>query len=735
MDKYTEDLNANIKDLENKLAESNLVLNDVRKSFSYKLGRFMTWPLRLLFPVGTKRGVLLGFSGQFLLYPCVGLKKINSIIFRLIKRYRKIVFKRSDDPLVSIIIPVYNQFDYTLNCLGSLLKNTSGFEYEVIIGDDNSKDDTLNIDKYVENIKVVRNPENLGFLRNCNNAVKYAKGRYLLFLNNDTLIKPGSVKKLLSTLEKDDSIGVVGGKLIFANNTLQEAGSIIWKDGSTLGYGRGDDPYKSEYSYVKEVYYCSGAFFMTPRKLFLDVGGFDELFAPAYYEEVDYCMTLLRRGYKIVYQPFAEIKHYEFVSHQSENAVRLQTRNREKFVNKWKNVLDSFYEYSDRNLLLGRVYGKRENVLIVDDTPPNPKRGSGFPRAYGLLKEIIAMGFNVTFFPLASYEPEEQALIELQEMGVEVVIRKGRLRNIEKNIQVERFEDFFEERKGMYKYIMISRPHNMSAIGDYVRQADSNAKIIYDAEAVYSVRELKFDELNGKENTKEYIEAKINKELDLAKNADCVTVVTEKEKKMFANKGYKNIFVISDVFDVKKNVPGFSKREGILFVGSVENSDLANPNYDSLRYFLREIYPKFRKEIKSNFYIVGTNKSNIRNYVEFDEVEVVGEVDDLSEFYNKVKLFIVPTRFAAGVPIKLLGASAFGLPSVATGLIAEQTEWKDGEELLVARDSEDFVGKMIALYNDEALWNKISLNASKRVENDCGLNYVRNQLGKIFSIV
>ena len=116
-------------------------------------------------------------------------------------------------------------------------------------------------------------------------------------------------------------------------------------------------------------------------------------------------------------------------------------------------------------------------------------------------------------------------------------------------------------------------------------------------------------------------------------------------------------------------------------------------------------------------------------------MEVVGEVDDLSEFYNKVKLFIVPTRFAAGVPIKLLGASAFGLPSVATGLIAEQTEWKDGEELLVARDSEDFVGKMIALYNDEALWNKISLNASKRVENDCGLNYVRNQLGKIFSIV
>ena len=97
---------------------------------------------------------------------------------------------------VSIIVPVYNQWDYTYLCLKSILKNTEGISYEVIIADDNSSDETVNIEKYVKNVKIIRNKNNLGFLRNCNNAAKHASGKYILFLNNDTEVQKDWLKNL-----------------------------------------------------------------------------------------------------------------------------------------------------------------------------------------------------------------------------------------------------------------------------------------------------------------------------------------------------------------------------------------------------------------------------------------------------------------------------------------------------------------------------------------------------------
>lgn len=217
-----------------------------------------------------------------------------------IKDYSKLVFKYFKNPLVSIIIPVYNQFEYTYSYLRSILKNSGDIEYEVIIADDCSTDFTKDITKVVEGVNVKKAPTNLKFLLNCNNAAKSARGQYILFLNNDTQVQKDWLKHLVDLIESDSNIGMVGSKLVYPDGLLQEAGGIVWKDGSAWNYGNRQDGNASEYNYVKEVDYISGAAIMIRHSLWDELGGFDESFIPAYYEDTDLAFQVRRAGYKVL---------------------------------------------------------------------------------------------------------------------------------------------------------------------------------------------------------------------------------------------------------------------------------------------------------------------------------------------------------------------------------------------------------------------------------------------------
>ena len=174
----------------------------------------------------------------------------------------RLKFDQVQEPLVSIIIPVYNEYRITVNCLRALRENTTGISYEVIIADDCSTDLTATIGERISNIRVVRGSENLRFIGNCNRAAEHARGKYLLFLNNDTAVCPDWLPPMLELLETRESVGIVGPRLLFPNGRLQEAGAIMWRDGSAWNFGRMDDPDKPDYSYLKETDYVSGACLM-----------------------------------------------------------------------------------------------------------------------------------------------------------------------------------------------------------------------------------------------------------------------------------------------------------------------------------------------------------------------------------------------------------------------------------------------------------------------------------------
>ena len=107
--------------------------------------------------------------------------------------------------MVSIVIPCYNQIHYTYACLQSILEFTKDVTYEVIIADDVSTDATAEIGRFVDGLVICRNQTNQGFLRNCNQAAKAAKGKYIMFLNNDTKVTEGWLSSLVNLIESDDT--------------------------------------------------------------------------------------------------------------------------------------------------------------------------------------------------------------------------------------------------------------------------------------------------------------------------------------------------------------------------------------------------------------------------------------------------------------------------------------------------------------------------------------------------
>lgn len=273
------------------------------------------------------------------------LNKISALKLRynFEREYKKIPhsfeFKKIKKPLVSVIIPVYNQFKYTKACLWSILKNTEGIDYEIIIADDNSTDETKNIVENIKGLVINRNKCNKGFLLNVNIASKTAKGKYIVLLNNDIVVRPNWLKYLLEAIEQNNDIGYVGAKCLNEYGVIQEAGCFVNSDATTGFLHVDESPYSKAANTFNEVDYCSACSVIIKKEIWCKLDGFDALFSPGYYEDVDLCFRIRHElGLKVVYQPQAEIYHFQGKTH-GQKTNSLAKINRINFSKKWAKVL------------------------------------------------------------------------------------------------------------------------------------------------------------------------------------------------------------------------------------------------------------------------------------------------------------------------------------------------------------------------------------------------------------
>lgn len=632
----------------------------------------------------------------------------------------------SDKPKVSIILILYNQAALTFRCLCSLALERN-VPIEVIVIDNHSRDDTDKMMKRVSGIKYVYNNENVGFLKAVNQAADMASGDHILLFNNDAALLPGTLSNSVSRLESDEKIGAVGGKIILVDGSLQEAGSIIWQDGTCLGYGRGRSPDDPEFQFLRSVDYCSGAFLLIHRELFENLSRFDEDYAPAYYEESDFCLRLTKAGYKIVYDPCVEILHYEFGSSEAtEHVLELQHRNRKKLLSKHKNFLNNKYSSSTQKILEARdVTQYKGRVLFIEDRVPHEFLGAGYPRCRTIVNALIELNLFVTFYPLQFPKDDWAVTYKTLPPQVEVMLNHG----------IETFEEFLEERGGYYDYVLISRPHNMEVvkyIHDTKPQLFNDVKIIYDAEAIFTLREIRQHELQGSFYSPSKIQKKLDEEMNLTRIAQDVITVSHDEAEHFKRSGCDNVHVLSHTIKPRPTPAKFIDRKGLLFVGSLNHDN--SPNVDSIIWFVEKIMPELSKisDRQISLTIVGGAGSRQLKDLKSEQIRFTGRVDSLTPYFNKARVFIIPTRFAAGVPHKAHEAASHGLPMVTTGLIARQLGWERGKDLLFSDDPTEFAKDIMQLYDSKILWHTLKDNAMDKIRNECSKDKFISTLSTIF---
>jgi GT2 family glycosyltransferase len=252
---------------------------------------------------------------------------------------RRIAFQTVEDPLVSVIVPALDQVEYTLCCLAAMRRHRPTASLEVIVIDDGSTDESSRLLPLVANLVYLRNEVTQGFVRSVNRAAVAARGRFLLLLNNDTQVQSGWLDELVAAFE-DDTIGIAGSKLIYPSGYLQEAGAVLRSDGSVELVGLNDDPRLPQYNVTREVDHCSGASLMIPRDLFLELGGLDEAYAPAYFEDCDLALRVRSRGRKVVYVPGSLVVHHLSVTTSAVGAKDRQIEvNRRRLLERWGEVI------------------------------------------------------------------------------------------------------------------------------------------------------------------------------------------------------------------------------------------------------------------------------------------------------------------------------------------------------------------------------------------------------------
>ncbi|MGG4049562.1 glycosyltransferase [Paenibacillus favisporus] len=622
-------------------------------------------------------------------------------------------FDHVENPLVSIIIPVYNQWNYTYSCLASILENTKDTSYEVIIADDMSTDETINIQNYVDNVRVVRDGTNRGFLLNCNNAAKQARGKYIFFLNNDTNVQPEWLSSLVQLIESDSKIGMVGSKLIYPDGRQQEAGGIIWDDASGWNFGRLDDPEKPEYNYVKEVDYISGAAILIRHDLWKEIGGFDERFVPAYFEDSDLAFEVRRLGYKVLFQPRSVVVHFEGISHGTDLGSGIksyQVQNKEKFLNKWNSVLTTQHFPNAEHVFWARDRSRgKKTVVIVDHYVPHYDKDAGGRCTYFYIRLMVSMGLHVIFIGDNFYRHEPYTT-ELQQMGVEVLYGNDHAKNINKWIKTN----------GQYlDYVYLNRPHISIKYMDVFKK-HTNAKVIYFGHDLHYLREMRNYEITKNPSVLKSVEEWKETEFKLFEMADVIHVVGSFEKQVlfeqFPHKPIRNIplFPYSEPYGEKHSIDTFEERKDLLFVGGFNHK----PNFDGIMWFIKNAFPKIRNEIKDiKLFIIGSNPPDELKEMQSEQIIITGYVSDqeLEEYYNRCRVVVVPLRFGAGVKGKVIEALNYQVPIVTTSIGAEGLE--DIQNVLLVSDEEDqFATSVINLYLNEELWNSLSISSGEYIQ-------------------
>jgi len=729
--------NRKIRSLYDQIDSLNIQLSEIYASEGYKFLSVLYKIRNTILPIGSPRhqkvkkivNRIRGKKNDII--PIKDHSRQENFLPTETTTFEPFEFPSFSRPRVSIVIPAYDGWAMNYSCLRSIWENTESISYEVIFADDCSTDETQNVSNYIKNIRHIRNASNLGFLKNSNHAASFAKGEFIHFLNNDTKVTQGWLNSLVELMDKDHAIGMTGSKLVYPNGQLQEAGGIIWKDGSGWNYGHRQDPDAPEYNYVKEVDYISGASIMIRADLWKKLGGFDERFAPAYFEDTDLAFSVREEGYKVVYQPLSVVVHFEGFSHGTDQTVQTgkpsiksyQQVNAQKFQEKWSSELNKQFPNAVNPFWTRDKSKDKKTIIVVDHYVPHFDKDAGSRNTFQLVQLFVKLGYNVKFIGDNFYKHEPYTTV-LQQMGIEVLYgvyyRDNWASWIEQN---SKYIDFF----------YLNRPHISIKYIDLIREK-TNAKIIYFGHDLHFVRERHQYKIEKDPALLASSEEWKITESGLIGKSDTVLTLSWDEKEIMEKEfGHNDIQVMPIYFytHFKEPATDFSQRKNLLFVGGFGHK----PNVDAVLWFTKEVFPKVRQQLDDiQLIIVGSKAPEEITQLASPSIEIKGYVSDeeLANLYHQVKMVVIPLRFGAGVKGKTVEAIYYGTPFVSTHFGVEGL--RNINEVATARDTADqFATEILALYNNNEKLQEFSRKEIEYARKYFSEESLNNIILKVFS--
>jgi GT2 family glycosyltransferase len=634
-----------------------------------------------------------------------------------------IVFPAAAAPVVSIIMPVHSRADLTRGALESILHQTPFPEYEVVIVEDRADAETVELLRAVRGAEIIHNPENLGYQESVAAGAARARGSWLVLCNNDIVVRPGWLDALLECAESSSDVGIVAPKYLFPDGTIAEAGAILWRDGSGANYLRGEPGGSCHAAYRREIDYGSAAALLVRASLWRELGGFDQRFAPMYYEDADLCFAARARGWRVMYEPRAEVIHFEGSTAGTDEAAghkRHQAANRPRFARKWRAALESGHQENNlERWWAAAERGAGPRVLVVDHTVPTWDMDAGSLRMRAILRSLREMGCRVTLLPDNNF-PLQPYTRELENSGIEV------LYGGDAHETVRRLGPDLD-------LVILSRPHPAARWLDPIRAFAPRARVLYDTVDLHWLREARGAAIaQGKEEELVLTpRAAAMREIEsaLMRATDGTIVVTDAEGlRVQDDVPGTRVHVLPIGNPVRTTVPTVADRDGVVFVGGFRHP----PNVDAAMLLASAIMPLVWRELPDlRLTIVGPEPPRELLALTDERIDVRGWVSDLTPVLDGARGLLAPLRYGAGLKGKVTQALAEGLPVVTTPIGAEGLAAIDGVDLLIGDSPETLAAHTVSLVEDDALWTRLSQAGRDLIAASCSTAVLAERLHEL----
>lgn len=637
------------------------------------------------------------------------LRKVGVDLF--LSQAATVFLQTSATPEISIIVHVTSDAESLLSMLQSLEQiRTPAFE--VVLYDSSNDPDVTNILDRVQGAVVIAPPFDVPASQALREAAVVCHAPLLLLLDDKATLYPGTLGNIVQTFADDPEVGIVGGRLLDGDGLLISAGGILWRDGAHSLYGAGQLPTLPEFSFQRDVHFVPRQLLAVRKELFETLGGFDQRYGEKIYEDLDLCTRAAEHGFMIRYEPLAAAYLLE-PAVSSLNNAQATLFARALYEERHQRFLQHHSASTSIPLLVARTAATPgQRILVLDDSLPLSDAIPSSPtRIAQVINELVSLGHLVTFLPMEGLGATWPDIYRKVPRSVEV------LRGYDRH----QVQALLAERSGVFDSIFVSKAHVMEFFAPIIPTLSPRPRIIYDAEMVFSLRELAATTPQASQSlTTQELEFVVDAEVSVADAADVVLTVSEDEAGHFRRRGKVGVHVLGHSLTTEPTSTPYRERSGVLSVGSYRGQSV--PKGDGVLWYLDEIQPLIRKTLgdqAAHITLAALSKAERLRRPFNTLCKVATSLDDLLPLYDHARVCIVPARSGIGMTRRVLEAAAHGVPVVTTPELAEQIGWTVGVELLVGNTTKEFAEACVQLYQSPHLWEQLRTNALNQVTTTC----------------